>query len=62
MDVSFLTLTLADNDQSLAGLLDKLIASFRRLRQTERWRASVVGGVSFIELKFNAKNPSTVAL
>lgn len=54
MDVSFLTLTMRDNDQDLAGLLDKLIASFRRLRQTERWKIAVRGGVSFIELKFNA--------
>jgi hypothetical protein len=53
--VSFLTLTLRDNDQPLAGLLDKLIASFRVLRQDNRWKITVAGGVSFIELKFNAE-------
>lgn len=53
--VSFLTLTLRDNDVPLAQLLDKLIASFRVLRQDPRWKLAVAGGVSFIELKFNAK-------
>ena len=54
MTVSFLTLTLADNDQPLSGLLDKLIASFRRLRSTKLWQRDVRGGVAFIELKWSA--------
>lgn len=54
MAVSFVTLTLADNDKPLSGLLDKLIRSFRRLRSTDLWRRDVRGGVAFIELKWNA--------
>lgn len=54
--ISFLTLTLADNDVPLSELLDKLIRSFRRLRQWDRWKADVKGGVAFIEIKWNAKS------
>ncbi len=53
--ISFLTLTLADNDLSLTELLDKLIASFRALRRWKRWVEAVAGGVAFIETKWNAK-------
>lgn len=55
MAVSFVTLTLADNNMPLEGLLDKLIASFRKLRQTDLWKRDVRGGVAFIELKWNPK-------
>ena len=51
--ISFLTLTLADNDQTLSGLIDKLIRSFRSLRQWPLWRSAVTGGVAFIEVKWN---------
>ena len=54
--ISFLTLTLVDADLSLTELLDKLVASFRSLRQWKRWRCNVAGGVAFIELKWNAKS------
>ena len=53
--ISFLTLTLADNDQDLSGLIDKLLRSFRSLRQWDRWRTAVAGGVAFIEVKWNAE-------
>lgn len=54
--ISFLTLTLADNDLSLAELIDKLLRSFRRLRTWSIWKREVTGGVAFIELKWNDKN------
>ena len=52
--ISFLTLTLRDNDVSLSQLLNKLIISFRQLRQWPIWKREVAGGVAFIEIKFNA--------
>ena len=54
--ISFLTLTLADNDLDLKALLDKLLRSFRRLRTWSVWKREVVGGVAFVELKWNQKN------
>lgn len=51
--ISFLTLTLVDNDINLTGLLDKLLRSFRSLRQWPRWRTTVQGGVAFVEIKWN---------
>lgn len=53
--ISFLTLTLADNDTTLTGLLDKLLRSFRTFRQWPIWKAAVTGGVCFVELKWNPK-------
>ena len=51
--ITFLTLTLADSQLSLAEGLDKLIGSFRSLRQWPLWKATVAGGVAFIEIKWN---------
>lgn len=51
--ISFLTLTLRDNDVPLDQLLDKLLRSFRRLRQWSIWKREVAGGVAFVEIKFN---------
>lgn len=53
--ISFLTLTLADNDLSLTELLNKLLRSFRRLRTWSVWKREVVGGVAFVELKWSDK-------
>lgn len=54
--ISFLTLTLADTEKPLRILLDKLLASFRRLRQWQKWKDAVAGGVAFVEIKWsNAK-------
>ena len=53
--ISFLTLTLADNDLSLANLINKLLRSFRRLRTWSVWKREVTGGVAFIELKWSDK-------
>lgn len=52
--ISFLTLTLRDSDVPLTELLDKILRSFRRLRQWSIWKRDVAGGVAFLELKFNA--------
>lgn len=54
--ISFLTLTLADDDEDLTVLLDKLVKSFRRLRQRRLWKERVAGGVAFIEVKWNEAN------
>lgn len=53
--ITFLTLTLADAEPSLSELIDKLIKSFRRLRSWSLWKDRVDGGVSFIEIKWNAE-------
>ncbi len=52
-EITFLTLTLADNDVGLSALIDKLIASFRRLRQWPTWKRRVAGGVAFLEIKWS---------
>ncbi|MCK5439378.1 MAG: protein rep, partial [Gemmatimonadetes bacterium] len=51
--ISFLTLTLADPDDDLTTLLDKLLKYFRRLRAWSVWKRRVTGGVAFIEIKWN---------
>ena len=51
--ISFLTLTLADNDVPLSELMDKLLSSFRKLRQWRFWKSRVAGGVAFLEVKWN---------
>lgn len=52
-EISFLTLTLADNDKPLSELIDKLLSSFRKLRQWPTWKRRVTGGVAFLEVKWN---------
>lgn len=39
------------NDKNLERQTARLIASFRRLRQTEEWRSHVAGGATIIEIK-----------
>ncbi len=53
LQISFLTLTLRDSDLPLGELLDKLLRSFRILRQWKIWKREVAGGVAFIEIKWN---------
>lgn len=47
----FLTLTIRHSDAPLTKQLDKLIRSFRKLRQTARWKANTTGGAAWLELK-----------
>lgn len=47
----FLTLTLRSYNEPLSDLYCDLIDSFTRLRQQDSWKAHVVGGVAFIEIK-----------
>lgn len=47
----FVTLTLRCQPVPLADQLDRLYASFRRLRQRQWWKSRVEGGCLFIELK-----------
>lgn len=49
----FLTLTIASADLSLTESVDKLIDSFRRLRQRPLWRERVDGGAAFLEVTRN---------
>jgi len=49
--VRFLTLTLRCQPVPLVDQLDRLLASFRRLRQRVFWRKHCRGGVFFVELK-----------
>ena len=50
----FITLTLKHSDAPLADQVDRLFASFRRLRETAIWKASQTGGVTFLEVKRSA--------
>ena len=54
-ELKFITLTLRQADVPLGETLDHLLASFRRLRQCKMWKASVTGGVGFVEIKRGAK-------
>lgn len=57
----FITLTLKHTDTDLKSQLDKLTASFRKLRQRSLWKLSVAGGYAVIEVTFHAAgtfNPS----
>ena len=49
--VRFLTLTLRCQPVPLAEQLDRLLHSFRRLRQRAWWKKNCAGGVFFVELK-----------
>lgn len=49
----FVTLTLRSATEPLTFLIDKIQQSFRLLRQTSVWNASIHGGVAFIESKWN---------
>jgi hypothetical protein len=52
--IRLLTLTLRTTDAPLPDQLDRLYASFRRLRQTRLLKAAVAGGVYFLELTLGA--------
>lgn len=47
----FLTFTLKCQPVPLVDQLDRLLASFRRLRQRQFWKKLVVGGAFFVEIK-----------
>lgn len=49
--VRHVTLTLKCQPVSLAAQLDRLTASFRRLRHRKFWASHVVGGAAFLEVK-----------
>jgi len=50
--VRMITLTLRSADEPLRELLDRLYASFVRLRRCKLWRACVTGGAAFCEVKW----------
>jgi len=49
--VRFLTLTIGGTSLPLADRLNHLYLSFQALRRTKSWKASVLGGVAFLEVK-----------
>jgi len=49
--VRFVTLTLRCQPVRLVDQLERLLASFRRLRQRVFWKKACTGGISFVELK-----------
>lgn len=51
----FVTLTLRSDDEPLQQQLDRLYASFRKLRQRAFWKRRVKGGIAFVEVKWSAK-------
>lgn len=48
----FVTLTLLQNGITIGDYIDKLYASFRKLRETKFWKKHVRGGCSFLEIKY----------
>lgn len=50
----FLTLTIRHHHEPLKPLIDRLYASFRKLRQTAHWKERTDGGVGLLELTYNA--------
>jgi len=49
----FVTLTLKTDGEPLRSTLDRLLASFRRLRSRLFWSRHVSGGAAFLEVKWN---------
>ncbi|MGD9153868.1 MAG: protein rep [Gammaproteobacteria bacterium] len=49
------TLTLRSSTRPLADQIDKLLKSFRKLRQRPFWRDRVLGGAAFVELTLNTQ-------
>lgn len=54
--MTFLTLTLRHGKEPLKELIDKLMWSFRLLRQHDFWEDKVQGGAAFLEVKRSEKN------
>lgn len=52
MELRFLTLTLKHSDAPLRDQLDRLYESFRKLRARRFWAKHVLGGMSFVEVKW----------
>lgn len=50
-DIRFLTLTIKHSDAPLADQIDRIYASFRKLRRAPFWNAAVSGGCAILELK-----------
>jgi hypothetical protein len=48
----FITLTLKHNDAPLREQIDRLNASFKKLRQTKFWKQSQTGGAAILEVKW----------
>lgn len=53
--VRFLTLTQQSTTEGVRELLDRLYDRFRRLRNRRQWQSHVIGGVAFLEVKYNPK-------
>lgn len=50
-----LTLTLRSSDTPLAGQVDRIYHSFRRLRRSSTIKKYITGGISFLELTYNTE-------
>lgn len=53
--MTFITLTLAGKNESLAEKIDRLYKSFRALRNHPLWSERIRGGAAFLEVKHSAK-------
>jgi hypothetical protein len=53
--VRFLTLTYRSTTEDLKTLVQDLFKGFVRLRRSPDWKKRVVGGVSFLEVKWNSQ-------
>jgi hypothetical protein len=51
----FITLTLKSDDEPLTELLEKLYTSFKTLRTCSIWKTTQLGGVAFLEVKWNPR-------
>lgn len=54
--VRFITLTLKSSTEPLLELVDKILASFRKLRRAPIWKGTQVGGAAFLEVKWNPQS------
>jgi len=53
-DLRFVTLTLRTANPALKPEVERLVASFRKLRQRKIWKSTQTDGVAFLEVKWNA--------
>lgn len=54
--VRMITLTLRHSQTPLTDQIDRLLASFNRLRHRKSWRQHIDGGVAFMEIKVGEKD------
>lgn len=54
-DLRLVTLTLDHRGEALPAMLNRLVSSYRRLRQSSGWKASIAGAIATIEVTRNSE-------